>query len=124
MPKVDIDPATGMPIVVADDDKTPISDFVASVPVALVTPIIPLPTDAIKVEQPKTTLVGMPNKIAEAEKFNARLKTPIPQATSILPVDQHPGINKDVELMSILKRFGMDSQQQGKAFVEIKALFE
>ena len=93
-----------------------VNDFVASVP-----PIPPvLPPDAIPSTELKKEPVGMDRRILDARAFNSNLNT------SILPIPTEvvQSVNKDEELRFILKRYGMDSQQQGKAYEEIKALFE
>ena len=62
----------------------------------------------------------MYKRIEEAIKFNDAINSP---PISSLFAPQEVKINKDIELQGILKRYGMDSQQQGKAFAEIKSLF-
>lgn len=78
------------------------------------------PKDAIKPVTEAKPLVGIDNSIEEAKRFNAKLNAPV--AITPLVVAQEQTVNKDVELRSILKRYGMDSQQQEKAFAEIKSL--
>ncbi len=83
--------------------------------------IVTIPKDAVTADKLKQEPTGMANKIKEAETFNSKLNAP---EVPVVQVEQVQTINKDVELMSILKMYGMDSQQQGKAFTEIKKLFE
>jgi hypothetical protein len=109
MPKVvGIDSVTGAPIV---------EEVGSSFEIPTTAP----PKDAIKPVTEAKPLVGIDNSIDEARRFNENLANkPI---APVQQVAQEQKVNKDVELMSILKRYGMDSQQQGKAFAEIKSLF-
>jgi hypothetical protein len=110
MSPIEIDPATGAPIVTNNASIPPVAGFE-------VKPTIPV--DAIKPVTEVKPLVGMDNRIEEAKKFNSKLNAPsVP-----LSVKQEQKVNKDVELRGILKRYGMDSQQQEKAFAEIIVLF-
>lgn len=78
------------------------------------------PTDAIPTPPKKEELTGMAKRIEIAREFNTSLTTP----KSTVVTAQQVVMNKDTELKSILKRYGMDSQQQEKAFTEIKSLFQ
>lgn len=108
---VGIDPVTGAPITeeVGSSFEIPTSPTPTHIP-----------TDAIKPVTEAKPLVGIDNSIEEAKRFNSKLNKPV---SSVQQVAQEQKVNKDVELRSILKRYGMDSQQQDKAFVEIKSLF-
>lgn len=117
MSPIEIDPVTGAPIVVpAKTENFTVVETVKTKP----------PVDAIISPKPTEKPAGMEGRIESAKKFNQQLintelmKDTI-SATSSLPIGEIR--NKDVELMSILKRYGMDSQQQEKAFSEIKVLF-
>lgn len=118
MSPIEIDPATGAPIVT--------NPTIPKVEGFEVTPSTPAPStsappkDAIKPVTEAKPLVGIDNSIDEARRFNEKLNKPV---APVQQVAQEQKVNKDVELMSILKRYGMDSQQQGKAFAEIKSLF-
>lgn len=124
MPKVvGIDPVTGAPIM-----EEVGSSFEVSLPSTPSTGSIApkLPSDAIpKPVTEAKPLVGIDNSIEEARRFNEKLNapTPVPVTRGQAEVEQEQKVNKDVELKSILKRYGMDSQQQDKAFAEIKSLF-
>jgi hypothetical protein len=114
---VGIDPVTGAPVVEEVDSSfvIPTNEVPSS------TPITTAPKDAIKPVTEAKPLVGIDNSIDEARRFNEKLSNKGVIQPLTTAVEQK--VNKDVELMSILKRYGMDSQQQGKAFAEIKSLF-
>ena len=110
---IEIDPATGAPIIT--NPSTPVVGKGFEVGGNK-------PNDAIKPATEAKPLIGMDNRIEEAKKFNSKL------AVSTLGLDKKvveevkQKINKDTVLRGILKRYGMDSQQQEKAFAEIKSL--
>ena len=77
----------------------------------------------IKEPTVKSEPVGMDKRIEESKRFNESLRNEeLLKETILAATDVRP--NKDTELRSILKRYGMDSQQQEKAFREVKILFE
>jgi len=114
MSPIEIDPATGAPIVI--NPSTPVT---TEKPVAGFEVSASKPSDAIAKPTEAKPLVGIDNSIEAAKQFNEKLHKPV---VPVQQVEQEQKVNKDVELMSILKRYGMDSQQQEKAFAEIKSL--
>ena len=77
----------------------------------------------IKEPSIKTEPAGMNRRIEDSKRFNESLKNEelMKKTIPVEEIETRP--NKDTELRSILKRYGMDSQQQEKAYVEIKNLF-
>lgn len=66
--------------------------------------------------------IGMNKRIEDSRRFNESLKNEELLKDSVsAAIDVRP--SRLEELRSILKRYGMDSQQQEYAFKEIKALF-
>lgn len=136
MSPIDIDPATGAVIVTpASDTPAPVSttgsgnadvaktnEFVASVTGE--SKPVEKPADAIPLVKTDLKPVAMDNKIEEAKQFNANLKLANEGSVTTPVVVEELGVDKDTALRDILKRNGMDSQQQSRAFSEIKALFQ
>lgn len=118
-----VTPASATPITTGSGsaDETKTNDFVASV-VGESKPS-EKPVDAIPLVKTDLKPVAMDNKIEEAKQFNANLKLANEGPSVKEPVIEELGLDKDTELRNILRRYGMDSQQQSKAFSEIKALF-
>lgn len=124
MAQIDINPATGAPVV-RDDDKIPVSDFVAQVQSHIDDTTKSEKTGSSSVdEKPISSGPGSPapqhqHLIDSARKFNENLKRPA-ILSIIHPTNVEPSMADKIQM--VLKDNGMDSQQQERALHRIRLI--